>query len=107
MTTRYARFNLQLVMPAKASVITDWHQQLHDAAIEGCADDFEVFYNEDSSVIGVSVPYEINDEMSLLEAGLVLGYCTKYYEDNSDADIFSHVWCSLHDADGTVVQSLI
>jgi hypothetical protein len=107
MSTRYARFNLQLITPAVDTDVTKWHEQLHYAATEGYAEDFEVFYSEEEAIIGVSVPYETDDPMTLLEAGLVLGYCLRCYESLPDTDIFEHNWCSLHEADGTVVESTL
>jgi hypothetical protein len=102
-TVAYARFNIEITATEdKAQAITKLQQVLHDAATEACADEFEIFYSELHDVIGVSVPVD-PDLASVLEAGNVLGYCQRAWEE-SDA-IKGSTWLSLVDGNGEVMDS--
>ncbi|WP_108646665.1 hypothetical protein [Polynucleobacter rarus] len=106
METKYARLNLKL----KNDKVTNedlekWQKTLYESALEGLADDVEVFYLETEKVIGVSVPY-YDEGLSLLEAGMALGYCQRTIEDNY-VNIFNQSWNSLHESDGTVIESTL
>jgi hypothetical protein len=108
MTTLYARFNLQLVQTdTLAQTFADLQQYLHDAALEGFAEDFEIFYYEQEALTGVSIPFSADDLMTLLEAGSVLGYCHRRWEEYGGEVKVEHTWLSLHDAEGAVIDSVL
>ena len=107
MSIKFARFNIQLLEGPDVEVKADeWQALLNDAAIEGYADDYEVFYLSQRGVVGVSVPYEDDDPMLLLEAGAVLGFCQSRCEQSDIGGIHS-MWLSLHDADDSTIDSPI
>ncbi len=103
----YARFNIQLQDNKDVETnAAEWQNVLHDAAIEGYADDFEVFYLAEKDIVGVSIPYEDGDRMVLLEAGSVLGFCLACYE-KSDLPSMNQSWLSLHDEkDQTIFSTM-
>jgi hypothetical protein len=104
MIMNYARLNLKIRKELATSTnIEKWQKILYDAAIWGETDDAEVFFTDSELVIGVSVPYEDNG-LSLLEAGMTLGFCQRIREENED-DIFEYSWQSLHNEDGTTIES--
>ena len=107
MAIRFARFNIQLLEGPDVEVKADeWQTLLNDSAIEGYADDYEVFYLSQQGIVGVSIPYESEDPMLLLEAGAVLGYCQCKCERSELVGIHS-MWLSLHDADDSTIDSPI
>lgn len=107
MTIRFARFNIQLSEGPDVEIKADqWQALLDDAAIEGYADDYEIFYLSQQSIVGVSIPYESEDPMFLLEAGAVLGFCQSRCEASDIGGIHS-MWLSLHDADDSTIDSPI
>ncbi len=93
-----ARLNIQLAGTSQEREIlaSQWLALPSDAAIEGYAGDFEVFYAIKSGVVGVSVPYEEADTSGLLEAGSVLGFCLARYE-VATLESARTTWMSLHD----------
>ena len=108
MTTKYARFNLQLKpTDGLTALLPEFQQYLHDAAIEGLAEEFEIFYYEQEALIGVSVLFDSDDPMELLEAGSVLGYCLRRYEEYRGDVQVRHTWLSLHDDDEKVEDSVL
>jgi hypothetical protein len=103
MSTQYARLNLKLKADCATEENTEkWQQILNDAALNGLADDVEVFYVESKQMMGVSIAYD--DEMTLVEAGVALGYCQHAYED-AEVNIFEYSSLALYEADGTVIES--
>ena len=56
--------------------------------------------------MGLSVPYESEDKMLLLEAGAVLWFCQSRCE-QSDIGGIDTMWLSLHDADDVTTDSPI
>jgi hypothetical protein len=107
MAIKFARFNIQLLKGPDAEVKADqWQALLNDSAIAGYADDYEVFYLSQQGVVGLSVPYESEDKMLLLEAGAVLGFCQSRCE-QSDIGGIDSMWLSLHDADDVTIDSPI
>ena len=108
MNTKYARFNLQLkVTEGLAEAMPEFQQYLHDAAIEGLAQDFEIFYYENEAITGVSVSYDAENSMMLLEAGSVLGYCLRRFEEYRGVVEVEHSWLSLHDSDERAEESVL
>ncbi len=104
METNFARFNIELDKNenlGKNAAL--WQVQLDNFAIEGLAEDYEVFFSEKNAIVGVSIPFDENP-MSLLEAGSVLGYCLARYE-QSDLDSKRSSWLSIHDGAGNVINS--
>ena len=107
MTIKFARFNIQLSEGADVEIKADeWQALINDSAIEGYADDYEVFYLSQQGVVGISIPYESEDPMLLLEAGAVLGFCQSRCE-QSDIGGIQSMWLSLHDADDSTIDSPI
>lgn len=107
MTTKFARFNIQLKDSPDAELKADeWQSLLNDAAIDGFADEHEVFYLSQAGIVGVSIPFEDESPMSLLEAGSVLGYCHSRYEGSNIGGV-QHTWLSLHDSNDSVIDSPI
>jgi hypothetical protein len=107
MAIKFARFNIQLMdSPDVETRADEWQALLNDSAIEGYADDYEVFYLSQRGVVGLSVPYEDDDSMLLLEAGVVLGFCQSRCE-QSDIGGIESMWLSLHDADDSIIDSPI
>jgi hypothetical protein len=107
MSIKFARFNIQLSEGSDIEIKADqWQALLNDAAIEGYADDYEIFYLSKQGVVGVSVPYEDDDPMLLLEAGAILGFCQSKCE-HSDIGGIQSMWLSLHGADESTIDSPI
>jgi|APCry1669192969_1035441.scaffolds.fasta_scaffold24192_1 hypothetical protein len=107
MAIKFARFNIQLLGSPDVEIKADeWQALINDAAIEGYADDYEVFYLSQRGVVGLSVPYEDDDPMLLLEAGAALGFCQSRCE-SSDIGGIESMWLSLHDADDSTIDSPI
>lgn len=104
MTTNFARFNIQLEpSPDLEAKVTNWEAVLSEAAHSGYADDFEFFYIAEKRVIGINIPFEVENPMSLLEAGSVLGYVHKCYE-ASDIPTGAS-WLSIHDSKDTTLDT--
>ena len=101
----FARFNIHLKSStAQEATVTSLHQLLYDAAVWAGAEDPEVFFQSEKSIVGVSVQLE-EDTMLILEAGAILGQCQLAYE-QADFTIDAHAnWYSIVDADGEVIQS--
>ena len=107
MTVKFARFNIQLQESPDVELRADeWQSLLNDAAIDGYADEHEIFYLSQAGIVGVSIPFEDESPMSLLEAGSVLGCCQSRYEE-SDIGGAKHTWLSLHDSDDSAIDSPI
>jgi hypothetical protein len=108
MATKFARFNLQLKDgPDMEGYAEQWQEFLDSAAIEGFADEHEVFFLSSQGIVGVSVPYEDDDPLILLEAGGVLGYCRRRVEESDIGGSKNSTWFSLHDSDDSIIDSLI
>jgi hypothetical protein len=106
MEIKYARLNLKFKNDSVTNEnIEKWQKILYDSALWGEADDAEVFYLEKDKVIGISIPY-YDESLSLLEAGITLGVCQRMKEENYE-DIFEYSWNSLHEIDGTVIESTL
>ena len=106
MEIKYARVNLKLKNDRVTNKdIERCRRLLYDQALWFELDDAEVFYLEKDKVIGISIPY-YDEGLSLLEAGIKLGYCVLMRQINSLGD-FEHSWHSLHEVDGTVIESTV
>ena len=108
MPTRYARINFQFQPgPDLAKSVAAYQSLLDEAAVEGYADEYEIFFAEKTCTVGVSIPFE--DEVSLLEAGAVLGYCLRSIEDaDTGVDDSGHSsWFSIHDDKDYTLYSCI
>lgn len=107
MTTeiQFARFNIHLKSsPEQEATIASLHKLLYDAALWAGAEDPEVFFESEKSIVGVSVELE-NNTMLILEAGAILGQCQLAYE-QADFSVHAHSnWFSIVDADGNVIES--
>jgi len=108
MATKFARFNLQLeIGPDMEFYAAQWQEFLDGAALDGLAVEYEVFFVPSEGVVGVSVPYEDDDPMLLLEAGSILGYCHARFEESDIGGTKNTTWLSLHDSDDSVIDSPI
>jgi hypothetical protein len=102
-TVGYARFNIKLDEGTSADEILQLQEQLHDAAVWADAEDHEVFYSEENQIIGVGIPVE-EDISSVLEAGAVLGFVKRMWEE-SEKESSASTWLSLVGLDGQVIYS--
>jgi len=75
-----------------------------DQAVRGCADEYEFFYIAEKRVIGISIPFESDDPVTLLEAASALGYCHAVYED-SDMEPGEVSWLSINDSDDSIIYT--
>ena len=115
MATMYAQLNLKLKdLPDIEVHVEKWQKELNNAALEGYADEFEVFYNVKLHILGVSIPFDDEDPMTLLEAGAVLGYCNGQYEaisaaedDGSGFHPVEASWFSINDVNDNVLDAPI
>jgi hypothetical protein len=105
--TLYARLNFS---PRDVSDFAETAHRLkpvfHDAAVEGYADDFEVFFLEELGVVGLAVPFEDAEPWILFEAGQVIGYVKRCIEQSkiTGSGSFSY---SFVDADGKLIDSTL
>jgi hypothetical protein len=101
----FARFNIHLKSsPELEASVSKLQELLYEAALNAHAEDPEVFFESEKSIVGVSVELE-HDTMLILEAGAILGQCQMAYE-QADFAIDAHAnWFSIVDADGNVIQS--
>jgi len=105
MSTHFARLNIQFTnMPNIEQHLIAWDELLCDFAAEGYADEFEFFYINASNTIGISVSFEQNDAQEMLEAGAVLGYVQRCYE-QSDMPTGT-TWISIHDAKDNTISTV-
>jgi len=75
--------------------------------MDGLAEDFEIFYFEKEALTGVSVSFDADDPMMLLEAGSVLGYCLRRFEEYRGVIEVKNTWLSLHDAGEKLEESAL
>ena len=105
MATLFARFNIQLFpSPDLEKSLLEWEELLADGAVRGCADEYEFFYIAEKRVIGISIPFQSEDPVSLLEAGSALGYCQAVYEE-SDMEPGEISWLSINDSDDSIIHT--
>lgn len=102
---KYAHLNIQLKKgPGAEAEAARWLRYLHCAALDGHAKEFEIFYTEGRQTVGVSVPYTEDDQMELLDAGAVLGFCLARYE-QARLPSARRSWLSIHDIDDQTLFS--
>jgi hypothetical protein len=101
----FARFNIHLKKTSDLEAsISKIQELLYESALYADAEDPEVFFESEKSIVGVSVDLE-NDTMLILEAGAILGRCQMAYM-QADFPIDAHAnWFSIVDANGNVIQS--
>ena len=105
MATQFARFNIKLnPSPDLEKTLIEWEELLVDGAVRGCADEYEFFYIAEKRVIGISIPFESDDPVTLLEAASALGYCHAVYED-SDMEPGEVSWLSINDSDDSIIYT--
>ena len=103
--TNFARFNIHLKdSPDLEATVTSLQELLYNAALWAGADDPEVFFESEKSIVGVSVELE-EDTMMILEAGAILGHCQLAFEKADFAAATHANWFSIVDSDGNVIQS--
>ena len=103
-TVAYAKLNIQLTSSLKAEELLKIESVLHDAAIWGNAEDFEVFFSEKDNIVGVSIPVG-EDIAEVLEAGSALGFCNRMFEEAGLSN--GRVWHSLISVSGSEINSPI
>ncbi len=101
-TTAYAKLNIQLGTSLTAEEILKIESILHDAATWSNAEDFEVFFSEKDNIAGVSIPVG-EDIAEVLEAGSVLGFCNRMFEESGLSN--GTVWHSLVSVSGAEIYS--
>lgn len=56
-------------------------------------------------IVGISIRYDDNDPLTLLKVVGVLGYCPRRVEESDIGGSENSIWFSLHDVDGSVIDS--
>ena len=101
----FARFNIHLKdSPDLEATVTSLQELLYNAALWAGAEDPEVFFESEKSIVGVSVELE-EDTMMILEAGAILGQCQLEFEKADFAEATHANWFSIVDNNGKVIQS--
>lgn len=107
MATLYARLNISIRNSNDvAATAHSLESVLHDAAIEGYADRFKVFFLEELGVVCLAVPFEDGERWSLFEAGQVIGYAKRCVEKSKVDGSFSFSY-SFDAADGELIDSTL
>lgn len=107
MATKYATLNVQMRSNQKTEeAIRTMKDFLKGAAHEADAEIFKVFYSAEKDVVGLSIPFNDEDALEIVEAGATLGHCMGQYE-NSDVSVGFCFWKSIDALDGTTLQSPI
>ncbi len=105
MVAKRAQLHVQLKRHSTEADLLRWQTFLREAALQGYAKHFRVGFNRSELAIVLSVPYE-DDGISLLEAGVVLGYCLARIE-SSGSDEIEHNWLALKDAQGQGLATIL
>lgn len=105
MTTKYATLNVQLGATHKtAECIKKMCDFLAEAAYEADAEIYKVFYSDKNSVVGLSIPFDDEDALEIIEAGATLGHCMGQYEQAKLSEGYMF-WKSIDALNGTTLQS--
>jgi hypothetical protein len=97
----FARLNIKIASSFDfEEIAAKIEAYLNNAALEGCGDEFETFSNSSERVVGLNIPF--SDELSLLEAGSVFGYCMAAYE-NDEVEGIEGNWMSIHADDDSLL----
>ncbi len=103
--TNFARFNIHLKASSDLeATVASLQELLYNAALWAGADDPEVFFESEKSIVGVSVELE-EGTMMVLETGAVLGQCQLAFENADFAEATLANWFSIVDSDGNVIES--
>ena len=101
----FARFNIHLKdSPDLEATVTSLQELLYNAALWAGAEDPEVFFESEKSIVGVSVELE-DGTMIVLETGAVLGQCQLAFENADFAEATHANWFSIVDSDGNEIES--
>ncbi len=101
----FARFNIHLKdSPDLGATVASIQELLYNAALWAGADDPEVFFESEKSIVGVSVELE-DGTMMILETGAVLGQCQLAFEKADFTEATLANWFSIVDSDGNVIES--
>ena len=101
----FARFNIHLKdSPDLGATVASIQELLYNAALWAGAEDPEVFFESEKSIVGVSVELE-EDTMMILEAGAILGHCHLEFEKADFAAATHANWFSIVDSDGNEIES--
>ena len=103
--TNFARFNIHLKdSPELGAAAESIQELLYSAALWAGAEDPEVFFESEASIVGLSVELE-NGTMMILETGAVLGQCQLALEKADFAEATHVKWFSIIESDGNIIQS--
>lgn len=98
----HVRFNIHIKEKVDAESIQQLHKALYHAALWATANDPEVFFEEQTSVMGVNVEAD-SSPLTLIEAGAALGRCEEAYEKSGFQ--FGPTWFSVHDEHGVLIDA--
>lgn len=105
MATKFATLNVQIRNNQKTEeAIGNLKKFLESAAYEADAEFFRVFYSAEKDVVGLSIPFDDEDALDIVEAGATLGHCMGQYE-NSDLSGGYLFWKSIDALNGATLQS--
>jgi hypothetical protein len=102
MEVRYSRINFEL--PAEdctEAVIQSWIEVLEIAVDWSYASEYNLFFNQEHRIIGVSIPVK-KEALELLEVGDVMGIVK--IEVVLTELRFDNLWLSLEDHDTDVIE---
>jgi len=109
MNSGFTRLNIELSeAPATIEAFNKIQQGIVDAAIWSYAseDEFEVAYHENKTAFSVTVEYDRDGELSLIQAGWLLGGIQARIEDGSFIKSASF-WISTHDEKDNTIESVV
>jgi len=103
MEIRYSRINFQLpAADCKEAAIQSWIEVLEIAVNWSYASEYNLFFNQEHRIIGVSIPVK-NEALELLEVGAALG-TVKLEVVLSDLK-FENLWLSVQDQDTDLIEA--
>lgn len=104
MTIRFICLHREVEEP-NAEDLAFWKNTLQGVAIWGGAEEADCHYSEEGRVFSVRVKCE-DSEMLLIEAGMALGAVASEISKHEERNhIFGAQWLSLHDEDGSLIES--
>ena len=98
----FARFNIHIKEQLNEKDFAKLQDTLFNAATWALGDDPEVFFEENTNTLGVSIEATMAP-LSLVEAGATLGQCEAAYEKCGINP--GPTWLSIHDQNGEVIDS--
>ena len=103
MEVRYSRINFELpAADCTEAGIQSWIKVLEIAVDWSYASEYNLFFNQEHRIIGVSIPVK-NEALELLEVGAALG-TVKLEVVLSDLK-FENLWLSVQDQDTDLIEA--